>query len=100
MPDPADPEGYTRARLRSWAAEFGELDEVRRVQLGEAVGWRARMANQRGSRGAAQVVVHNGLEISMTYHRIGNSLGQRGRRLGLAVFNPLSMPAGDVGTPA
>jgi hypothetical protein len=36
----------------------------------------------------------------MTYHRIGNPLGQRGRRLGLAVFNPLSVPAGDVVTPA
>ncbi len=100
LPDPADPQAYTRARLRSWAAEFGELDELHSVQLGQAVGWRARMANERGSRGAAQVVVHDGLEISMTYYRIGNPLGKRGRRLGLAVFNSLRMPAGDVVTPA
>lgn len=54
------------------------------------------MTNFQGSRGAAQVCAHNGLELWVAFHRIGNPLGKRGRRLGLALMDSVSMPAKDV----
>src|SRR5262249_39210308 len=97
FPDPQSGFRYASGRLRDWASQIGRIGNVHPVSCGDEVGARVKMTDLRGSRGAAQICAHNGLEVWVAFYRIGNPLGKRGRRLGLALMDSVRIPAEDVG---